>query len=178
LLDKKQLSSEIQHLEVKKSSPEARNQGTTSVGKSSVADVLVGQPPDCDDCLFPICPGADSCTKQTQYACAPWLGIQSNKNFTVVDTPGFGDSDGQMSGLLEEMIQALKYNVTTTNIFLVAFEGLNPRLTKGLQTMLDQMESMFGRIFWDNAAMLITKWSMDQHSQDTRKYTLDMMKHG
>jgi len=145
--------------------------GATGVGKSSVADVLTGQPADCDECLFPVCHGANSCTKKTQYSCAPWLGIQSNKNFTVVDTPGFGDSDGQINELLAEMIKALKYNVTTTNIFLLAFNGQNPRLTSGLQIMLDQMESLFGRMFWDYAAILITKWPMDQRSQDMRKYT-------
>jgi len=145
--------------------------GATGVGKSSVADVLTGQPADCDECLFPVCHGANSCTKKTQYSCAPWLGIQSNKNFTVVDTPGFGDSDGQINELLAEMIKALKYNVTTTNIFLLAFNGQNPRLTSGLQIMLDQMESLFGRMFWDYAAILITKWPMDQRSQDMRKHT-------
>ena len=60
------------------------------VGKSSVADVLLGQSPQCDDCIFPICPGADSCTKTTGYAFGPWLGNASNQNFTVVDTPGKG----------------------------------------------------------------------------------------
>ena len=50
-------------------------------------------------------------------------------------------------------------------MFLVAFDGTNPRLTSGLQKMMAQFEALFGRIFWDNAEMLITKWPMDQHSQ-------------
>ncbi len=78
---------------------------------------------------------------------------------------GFGDSDDQMDKLLQEMIDILKHNVSATNLILVAFDGTNARLTSGLQKMLDQMESLFGRIFWDNAEMLITKWSMDKHSQ-------------
>jgi len=145
--------------------------GATGVGKSSVADVLLGESPECKDCIFPICPGADSCTKTTGFATGPWLGNLTNPNFTVVDTPGFGDSDQQMDQLLKEMVAVLKYNVTTTNMFLVGFDGTNPRLTSGLQKMLGQLESLFGRVFWDNAAMLITKWPMDQHSQDMRKHT-------
>ena len=70
-----------------------------------------------------------------------------------------------MDQLLQEMIEVLKYNVSTTNMFLVAFDGTNPRLTSGLQKMMAQFEALFGRIFWDNAEMLITKWPMDQHSQ-------------
>jgi hypothetical protein len=41
--------------------------------------------------LILVCGGADSCTKNTNYAVRPWLG--NGKVFTVVDTPGFGDSD-------------------------------------------------------------------------------------
>ena len=48
--------------------------GATGTGKSSLANVLIGELPGCDDCTFPVCPGGDSCTKQTKYAVRPWLG--------------------------------------------------------------------------------------------------------
>ena len=48
--------------------------GATGTGKSSLANVLIGELPGCDDCTFPVCPGGDSCTKQTKYAVGPWLG--------------------------------------------------------------------------------------------------------
>jgi predicted GTPase len=70
--------------------------GSTGVGKSSLANVLIGEDPTCTDCTFPVCSGADSCTKDTTYAAKPWLG--SGEVFTVVDTPGFGDSDKEDSG--------------------------------------------------------------------------------
>ena len=40
-----------------------------------------GESPDCDNCTFPVCPGLDSCTKQTKYAVHPWLG--SGPEFTI-----------------------------------------------------------------------------------------------
>ena len=30
--------------------------GATGVGKSSLANVFIGESPDCEDCTFPICP--------------------------------------------------------------------------------------------------------------------------
>ena len=70
--------------------------GSTGVGKSSLANVLIGESPTCKNCTFPVCSGADSCTKETTYAVQPWLG--DGQVFTVVDTPGFGDSDKEDSG--------------------------------------------------------------------------------
>ena len=60
--------------------------GATGVGKSSLANVLLGESPDCENCTFPVCPGGDSCTKNTSYAVGNWVG-QVN-SFTIVDTPG------------------------------------------------------------------------------------------
>ena len=53
--------------------------GATGVGKSSLANVLLGQSPDCKtNCTFPVCPGGDSCTKETSYG----IGIDNHENFS------------------------------------------------------------------------------------------------
>ena len=65
--------------------------GATGVGKSSLANVFLGESPNCQECFFPICSGTHSCTKTTDHGVGQWLG--DGGNITVVDTPGFGDSD-------------------------------------------------------------------------------------
>ena len=40
---------------------------------------------------YPYLEGGSSCTNDTSYAVGPWLG--SGPEFTIVDTPGFQDSD-------------------------------------------------------------------------------------
>ena len=41
--------------------------GQTGVGKSTLANVLLGCDLDSEDCLFEICSNTDSCTKETTY---------------------------------------------------------------------------------------------------------------
>ena len=55
--------------------------GATGSGKSSLANAFLGCDPRSDDCLFEVCAGQDSCTKQTTFGFGSWLGI--GQNFTV-----------------------------------------------------------------------------------------------
>ena len=48
--------------------------GQTGVGKSTLANVLIGEDVECTNCTFPICDGLESCTKETKYATGQWLG--------------------------------------------------------------------------------------------------------
>ena len=55
--------------------------GPTGAGKSSLANAFLGCDPREDDCMFAVCNGLDSCTKETTYGTGLWLG--SGSNFTV-----------------------------------------------------------------------------------------------
>jgi len=48
--------------------------GDAGVGKSSLANVLIGDDPTCENCTSSVCAGANSCTNHTTYAMKPWLG--------------------------------------------------------------------------------------------------------
>ena len=100
-----------------------------------MANVLIGQSPDCDNCTFPVCPGGDSCTKETNYAVGNWTGI-GVQEFTIVDTPGFGDSDGEDNLLINEMVGTLKEVIKTTNGFLLVFKGDDERFDEKSTQMI------------------------------------------
>ena len=143
--------------------------GATGTGKSSLANVLIGESPDCENCTFPICSGTDSCTKQTAYAEGHWLG--NGELFTIVDTPGFGDSDNDDNDLMNEMVQALKNAIKTANGFLLLFNGQSERFDIKAQQMIREMEALFGEAFWDYTVLGVSFWAYDQNSINQRNYT-------
>ena len=74
----------------------------------------------------------------------------TGQNFTVVDTPGFGDFDGQDAERIDAMVKYFKNKVKETNIFLLLFDGGNQRVHSGLDRMLRDLELMFGNKFWSH----------------------------
>ena len=69
--------------------------GATGVGKSSLANVLVGRDKNYNgrsfnNGCFKVSTGLDSITKRTCADQGYWLGNTTGQLFTVIDTPGFG----------------------------------------------------------------------------------------
>ena len=48
--------------------------GQTGVGKSTLANTLIGEDVECTNCTFPICKGLESCTTHTTFITRQWLG--------------------------------------------------------------------------------------------------------
>jgi len=145
--------------------------GETGAGKSSVANVLVGELPTCKDCLFPVCHGKNSCTKETTY-CGnrTWLGT-TDLPFTVVDTPGFEDTDGETGELVEEMFEVLNNDVKTADVLLLTIPADLTRFKEGLVTMLKQLEMAFGEKMWNNTMIEISKFAYDEYHINKRNET-------
>ena len=55
--------------------------GPTGAGKSSLANALLGCDPQENGCMFGVCGGMDSCTKNTTIGTGSWLG--GSDTFTV-----------------------------------------------------------------------------------------------
>merc|ERR1711892_713229 len=140
--------------------------GPTGSGKSSLANALLVCDPRSPDCLFPVCHDMDSCTKDTTYGTGNWLG--DGQNFTVVDSPGFNDSDGEDTELIEEMLDVLKNTIKHSSTILLVLKGTENKFTKGLQDMLTKMSSIFGQQWWDFMVIGVSFWKFDQESIDGR----------
>ena len=72
----------------------------------------------------------------------------TGENFTVIDTPGFDDFDGQDAERIDAMVKFMKNKVKRTNIFLLLFNRGSQRVPSGLERMLRDLELMFGDKFW------------------------------
>ena len=92
----------------------------------------------------------------------------SGKDFTIVDTPGFGDSDGQERMLIDNMVKFLKDEVTSTNIFLLLFNSQQQRVYSGLTRMLRELPLIFGSEFWSHTILGFTFWPFDTRSSQAR----------
>ena len=112
--------------------------GPVGVGKSSLANVLIGQLPDCDDCPFVVCPENELCTKETKYAVGKWIG-NADQELTIVDTPGFQFDDYYISEnniMINEMVDTFKDYLKTTNGFLLLYNGIDDRFDEGSTQMI------------------------------------------
>jgi len=143
--------------------------GQTGAGKSTLANVLVGEPVDCNNCSFPICDGQTSCTKKTKYVVGPWLG--EGAEFTIVDTPGFGDSENDDNELIDEMMDVLKDTVEGANAIIILRNGDDIRFDAALQQMIREMQALFGEDFWRVTILGVSHWAYDAQSVAERNFT-------
>ena len=87
----------------------------------------------------------------------------------MVDTPGFGDSNGQDSKLIDDMITNMKKDIKSTNVFLLLFNGLNDRIDGMLHQMLRDLRIMFGDEMWNHVILGFTNWGYDASSISERE---------
>merc|ERR1719312_1898664 len=144
--------------------------GPTGSGKSSLANAFLGCDPQAPEgeCTFTVCNDFDSCTKETSYGTAPWLGMDDGQNCTVVDTPGFADSDNEDEELIEEMMDVLASTIDHADTLLLLLKGDTTRFNEGLQKMLKRMTVMFGQDWWNYLVIGVSFWPFDQNSIDDR----------
>jgi len=136
--------------------------GQTGAGKSTLSNVLIGEAFDCQNCSFAVCDGQNSCTKNTKYVAGPWLG--DGANFTIVDTPGFGDSDNDDNELIDEMMDVLKNTIKGANAIVLLRNGMEPRFDASLQQMIREMQALFGEDFWEFTLIGVSRWAYDEMS--------------
>lgn len=149
--------------------------GATGVGKSSLANVLVGRDKNYGGAnfrngCFKVSAGLDSITKRTCADQGYWLGDTTNERFTVIDTPGFGDRLLEEEKTIENLVTTLRDQIKYVHVFIIAFKQNDNRMTNSLRSMISLFEKMFGKKFWDNAILEATHWN---HGEDAERIRMD-----
>ena len=131
--------------------------------------MLIGESPDCENCTFPVCNILDSCTKTTKYAVGKWLG--DGADFTIVDTPGLGDSDSDVNEIIGDILTSLIGVIEGANGIMLLVNGSGSmRLDPSLVQMLMEMQILFGN-FWKNTIIGVSFWSYDVLSVAKRNHS-------
>ena len=142
--------------------------GATGVGKSSLANVLLGRDKNYNGSKFTggcflVSTGLDSITKDTCADQGYWLGDNSAEMVTVIDTPGFGDTLVKEEKTIENLVTTLRDEIKFVHVFVIAFKQTDNRMTQSLRSMIALFEKMFGKKFWNNAILEATHWN---HGED------------
>ena len=142
--------------------------GATGVGKSSLANILLGRDKNFNgtgfrEGCFRVSPKFTSgVTKATCADTGHWMGDLASPMVTVIDTPGFGSDLVQEQKTIENLVETLKNDIKYVHTFVIAFKQSDNRLTASLHAMISLFEKMFGTKFWQNTILEATHWHWDQ----------------
>ena len=149
--------------------------GATGVGKSSLANILMGRDSQYNGsrfdhgCFQAAWGNGNVVTTRTCSDTGHWLGNQNNKRVTIIDTPGFGDGLNEEEKTINGLVDVLKNEIKFIHVFVIVFNGdETPRLTRQLRTMLNLFAKMFGDNFWENAIMEFTRWDFEPYYANAR----------
>jgi len=144
--------------------------GATGVGKSSLANVLLGRDKNYDggdrtDGCFKVRSTSLAVTRATCADRAFYLGNSTSMpEITVIDTPGFGQDRDEEVETIKNLVDTLKNEIKYIHVFIIAFKQTDLRMTYQLRSMLLLFEKMFGMHFWRNAVLEATHWNYGDNS--------------
>jgi predicted GTPase len=115
--------------------------GATGVGKSSLANVLMGRHRNYngtgfdDGCfkVYGLNHDDSSVTKKTCPDKGRYLGNASNPKLTVIDTPGFGNEVLEEESTIDGLVNVLKDEIKFVHAFVICFKQTDNRMTHSLR---------------------------------------------
>ena len=66
-------------------------------------------------------------------------------------------------------MDVLKNQIKFVHVFVLTFNGQDPRLSLSLKTMIRLFVKMFGDHFWKNVIFEVTRWGFDPRSIENRR---------
>lgn len=115
--------------------------GATGVGKSSLANVLLGRDKNFNGdgfdhgCfkVFGLRNDQSSVTKKTCYDTGRFLNSTSHDIITVIDTPGFGNNLVEEEATINSLVNVLKDEIQYVHAFVICFKQSDNRMTHSLR---------------------------------------------
>ena len=140
--------------------------GSTGTGKSTICNILAGKDPN--DSTFPVSGAMESHTNKTTARTVLWRG-DAGLQFTLIDTPGLNDPEpGKDERNSRELMSELK-KLKHINVFLIVFNGSNPRFDNALIKMMKVFQNILGKEFLEkNTVFEFTNWAHDRKSVKRR----------
>lgn len=175
------LNKDVLPNENKYKSPRIVILGGTGVGKSSLANVLMGRDKNYDGSgysngCFKVSSNVNrldsiSITEKTCQSQGYFLGNKSLP-FTVIDTPGFGDIFIREKLMIEDLINYLQNEIKYVHVFIIAFKQNDNRINYSLRNMINLLQKMFGDKFWKNTILEATHWNYHSKMINLRKNSI------
>jgi len=141
--------------------------GATGVGKSVLSNQLLGCYFKDETCQkFSVGHGSLSHTNVTQFRFGNYLG--KGKCITIIDTPGVLDFSDRDYEHAMEIVNVVKNDIKTIDVFLLLFDGSKPRFQRPVVELLRLYESMFSTDIWRNTITQFGFWKHDEDSVEER----------
>ena len=144
--------------------------GKTGTGKSSLCNVFSGKMSQSNLLSggFPVSSSPDSCTEKTSSGDYCFLG-NICRPATIVDSPGFDDPKNESDAIIiSDLVDELK-QMKGVNQILIAVNGMNPRLDRSMQAMINIFQQMFSPKIWENIGIVFTHLVMDKKTKRKRE---------
>ena len=141
--------------------------GETGVGKSVLSNQLLGcyfKDQTCQE--FSVGHGSLSHTNVTQFKFGNYLG--KGKCITIIDTPGVLDFSDRDYEHAMDIVNVVKNDIKTIDVFLLLFDGSKPRFQRPVVELLKLYESMFSSDIWRNTITQFGFWKHDIDSVEER----------
>jgi len=157
--------------------------GETGVGKSSLANVLLGRHHQYNGTghlngCFKVGWGGTNdgkgVTRATCYDSQHWLGDESNPKVTIIDTPGFGEDAENEQNTIDGIMYKAKTEIKFIHAFVLVIKRDEARFKKSMKDMLKIFEAMFGHDFWKNTILEFTWWSFNPDLHEKQLNNMDV----